>query len=510
MNFELKNKMEAIISMLDGEIGKLKNQYNKLRGDYENHVEGVTAAQINEVAREAKRLVEEKKEVVADLNAYERAYSNKGNNYRNFVILENDLAKKYEVELIEDFEEVAEVEKDEAETQNRTVEEPKVVYVQKEEKKNHTVRDMIIGAIIAGTAIGVTSCAIKNDTFGPKKVTTQLEETEDEHKSFIERMLEGLYLTKDEQKEEPAVQAPTEAMEDGDVEYGVVDDAITQRYGHLTDASDEAQVRARAEAIYKNHVDLPNVPAAAKAEMSIETIENMIRVSNGELAIIDGKPYYEEDIMDVLANDFATYYNMTSFKQFGTDLQYAPVSVFFEEDTLAYESAKMHDEYAARIYADIRAGQVEQFRQDSVSWGEFLRDTFVYNDATGYVPSIWQMDTPSMFPVASAIISVYGPSIQEYALGVDLARRDNTMYDDTFGICVPFCYNEHNELTYVPLSKLLYDINYTPMNSLARSAGMYEQWASEHTPITVNLWVNSNDFMTDKYEREVGFGRTLK
>ena len=528
MNLELNNKMEAVIKMLDKEIGKLRSQYNKLYEDYNSHVEGVTVAQINEKAREAKKVLAEKAEVVKDLEMYEAAAKDKKVNYRNFVILENDLAKKYDVELIDEIEEV------ENATQTKVVDGEKVTQVvQVKEKKNHTLRDMIIGGAIVGIAIGAVSCARNNKVVPSKEVTAQVEEENVEHKNIVDRLFD-LYYGKDKEEEQtrqpeetqeteqtvqpteqpaeqPATVVPAEPMETGDVAYGVVDDEVTRVYGHLTDASDEAQVMARAQAIYANHVDLPNVPAAAKAELNIETIANMIRVSNGELAIIDGRPYYEEDIMDVIANDFATYYNITSFVQFGTNLQFAPVAVFFEEDTLAYESAKMQDAYAKRIYDDIRGNQIEQFREDSVAWGEFIRDTFVYNDFTGEVPSIWQMDTASMFPLTSAIISLYAPTIQEYSMGIDLARRDNSnIFGDTFGICVPFCYNEHNELTYIPLSKLIYDINYTPMNDLARSAGMYDQWASEHTPITVALWINSNDFMTDKYEREVGFGRSLK
>ena len=523
MNLELKNKLEAIIEGYDKKIGELRNQYKNLYEGYKRHE--VAVSEVNEVARAAKELVIEKEKVERDLAMYRDAAKDKRVNYRNFIIIENDLAKEYNVELVDEFEEV------QTATQTKVVEGDNVtpvVKVEQEQKKNHTLRDMVIGGALVGIAVGAISCARNNKNVPAKETTAQVEEEvqqeyqDYDHDSFVGKMLDLYYGRNNAEEaakqheregyaEQPAVTVPTEPMATGDVQYGVVDDEITRVYGHLTDASDEAQVMARAQAIYDNHVALPNVPAAARAELSVETIANMIRVSNGELAIIDGRPYYEEDIMDVIANDFATYYNITSFVQFGTNLQFAPVSVFFEEDTIAYESAKMHDEYASRIYSDIRGQQVEQFRQDAVAWGEFVRDTFVYTDFTGEVPSIWQMDTNAMFPLTSAIISLYAPTIQEYSMGVDLARRDgNNIFGDTFGICVPFCYNEHNELTNIPLSKLIYDINYTPMNDLARSAGMYDQWASEHTPITVALWINSNDFMTDKYEREVGFGRTLK
>ena len=508
MNKQLRDKIEATIKELDMEIGRKKSQYNNLVIDYNNHVEGVTAAKINELVRYAKELVAKKNQAVKDLKDYELAAAEKNTNYRHFIIVENDLASRYGVELIDDFV-VDNAEQVERATQTKVVEQP---VVQVQQPKNHTFRDIVIGALLVGAAVSIASCADHNNTFTRKETTSQVDEGEFEsaYDKFIEKVT-GIFTGHRAPSDEPATPvAPAEEMQTGDVEYGVKDDEVTAVYGHLTDASDEAQVMARAQAIYKNHIDLPNVPAAMKAQLSVETIANMIRVSNGELAIIDGRPYYEMDIMDMIANDFASYYNATSFVQFGTNLQFAPVSVFFEEDTLAYESAKMHDQYAARIYEDIRGNQVEQFRQDSIAWGEFVRDTFIYNDFTGQVPSIWQMDTGSMFPLTSAIISLYGPTIQEYSQGVDLARRDgNNMFGDTFGICIPFCYNEHNELTEIPLSKLIYDINYTPMNDLARRAGMYEQWASEHTPITVNMWNNSNDYMTDKYEREVGFGRSL-
>ena len=515
MNLELKNEMEAIINKYNKKIGELKSQYDQLNVDYKNHVEGVTASQINAIVREATEKRNARIEVEKDLAAYAKAAEDKKINYRNFILVENELAKKYGVELIDEFTAV------EDETKTKVVEKEVVTPVVKvEQPKNHTIRDMILGALVVGAVTGVVSCVAKDNNVSNKVTTAQVEDEsfgqrfENAYDSFIEKVT-GIFSGKKQDavpEGEVAEQIPAPTMETGDVQYSAeVNDEITAVYGHLTDASDEAQVMARAQAIYANHIDLPNVPAAMKAQLSLDTIANMIRMANGELSIEDGKPYYEMDLMDKLANDFASYYHATSFVQFGTNLQFAPVSVFFEEDTLAYASAKMHDQYVARIYQDIRNNAVEQFRQDSIAWGEFVRDTFVFNDFTGMTPSIWQMDTGSMFPVAAAIISVYAPSIEEYSLGVDLARRDgNNIYGDTFGICVPRCYNEHNELVEVPLSTLLYDINYTPMNSLAERAGRYEEWASTHAPITVNLWNNSNEYLTDKYEREVGFGRTLK
>ena len=87
MNKQLRDKIEATIKELDMEIGRKKSQYNNLVIDYNNHVEGVTAAKINELVRYAKELVAKKNQAVKDLKDYELAAAEKNTNYRHFIIV---------------------------------------------------------------------------------------------------------------------------------------------------------------------------------------------------------------------------------------------------------------------------------------------------------------------------------------------------------------------------------------------------------------------------------------
>ena len=82
------------------------------------------------------------------------------------------------------------------------------------------------------------------------------------------------------------------------------------------------------------------------------------------------------------------------------------------------------------------------------------------------------------------------------------------MYGDSYGICIPFCYNAQNELEYMPLSEMIYHINFTPMNVLAKRAGYAEEWAENGLPITVQAYEATQQYFDSKYELEAA--QTLK
>jgi hypothetical protein len=215
---------------------------------------------------------------------------------------------------------------------------------------------------------------------------------------------------------------------------------------------------------------------------------------------------------DEMANIMASYLNATSFVEYGNNLEFKPTCIFFENDSLAHHSAAENDALVAKIYEDIRLNDIENFEKDSVAWGEFVRDTFIYNDFTGERISIWAVDAEQQYPLTTAIISVYAPSIMEYSIGVDLATRNSAenMFGDTFGICIPFCYDANNELQYMPLSEMIYHINFTPMNALAQRAGFGEEWAENHVPMTVETYQNTRNYFDSKYNLEVGNSLKLK
>ena len=164
------------------------------------------------------------------------------------------------------------------------------------------------------------------------------------------------------------------------------------------------------------------------------------------------------------------------------------------------------------VYEDIKNNDVEQFQKDAVAWGEFVRDTVIYNDFTGETISLWSMENEQKYPLIKTLTSVYAPSIMEYSLGVDLANRDSstTQFGNTFGICIPFCYNSENELEYMPISEMIYHINETPINHLAERAGYGEEWAAVNESLMVQAGLSTMSYFDAKYAMEVGNSLTRK
>ena len=244
----------------------------------------------------------------------------------------------------------------------------------------------------------------------------------------------------------------------------------------------------------------------------MERIANFIRMANGEFALEDGQIDYNGSMFDEMGNLINSYHNSTSFVEFGTDLEFKPTCIFFENDSLAHHSAAQADVLVKAIYEDIKNNDVDKFQKDAMAWGEFVRDTVIYNDFTGETISLWSMENEQKYPLLKTLTSVYAPSIMEYSIGVDLARRDNStgQFGDTFGICIPFCYNAQNELEYMPLSEMIYHINETPMNYLAKRAGFGEEWAQNNESLMVMAGLTTKSYFDSKYELEVGNALKLK
>lgn len=267
----------------------------------------------------------------------------------------------------------------------------------------------------------------------------------------------------------------------------------------FTDPSDDKQVEARAKEIYDKYININNIPNAAKAQLTVEEIEDILRMSNGEFNLVNGEPSYNAEDIDKIANDINSIYNYTSFKQLGTDLVFVPSAIFFTDGSVAQYSAIEADKLLEKVYTDIRNNNNDAFVQDSISWGEYIRDTYIQNDSTGETISIWQVDSPTGYYLGQALTSPYGPSIMEYCGA------------NCLNICVPYCYETGSStITSVPLSQIIYDINNTPLNDLAVRAGRYEEWKDLNHPIMWELGNNADEFYTYKAETELGHAKTLK
>lgn len=489
MNLELVEKMTELLTARRARRTELAEEYKTAKGE-----------RARQIYDEVDQIVKGNNEIKASIKAVKTAY----NKYMNAETAEeknaacDELVDKQEVlyTLAEKYGVEIEMELPEEDLEEEPVEEVEENVT--EEKKNHTLKNIAMGAVLFGLGAGVTACTMSNaDKLGLQE-ESETQATTDEEETIETEVEETFKETEATEPTEPEIK-----IEDVDTEiYGMT--------SAFTDASDEEQVMQRATDIYNLYVNTENMPEAIKEQLSIDRIANFIRMANGEFALEDGSIEYNASIHDEMANLMATYCNSTSLQQLGTNLEFKPTCIFFENDSLAHHSAAQADELVKAVYEDIKANDVEKFTQDSVAWGEFVRDTFIYTDMSGERISIWSVDAEQQYPLTSAIISVYGPSILEYSMGVDLARSSQeNMFGDSYGICIPFCYNAENELEYMPLSEMIYHINFTPMNTLAKRAGYAEEWAEEYgMPMTVRAYNNTREYFDSKYELEAG--QTLK
>ena len=365
---------------------------------------------------------------------------------------------------------------------------------QTEKKKSNVLKYIGVGVMGIGIGAGVTACTM-SQLSQQTEAESQLDQDDEEEKLETE--------VEEEFKEETT---------EPEIKIEEVDEKVYGMTSAFTDASDEKQVMQRATDIYNTYINIDTMPEAMKSQLSVERIANFIRWANGEFTLEDGNPDYNESVHDEMANIMASYFNSTSFVEYGNELQFKPTCIFYENDSLAHHSAVENDKLLGKVYEDIRLNDIANFEKDAVAWGEFVRDTFIYNDFTGKTISLWAVDDAQKYALTTSIISAYGPSIMEYSLGVDLATRDSAenMFGDTFGICIPFCYNAQNQIEYIPLSEMIYHINCTPMNALAKRAGFENEWAENHVPMTVEAYQATRDYFESKYSLETGNSLKLK
>lgn len=484
MNLELIEKMTELLMSRRARKNELAIQYKTAKGEEAKKIYNEVAEIVNGNNEINSAIKNYKKAEVNFMNASNEEEQLKASS--DLLLAEEtltELAKKYGVELTA---ELPEEKKEEVEEKPENIAE-EVKENRTEKKKNNTLKYIGVGAMGVALGAGITACAMNQGTslLGLEQETDKDDENLDE------------------------TTAPTEEQEIK------IEDVDTELYGMtsaFTDASDEKQVMQRATDIYNLYVNTENMPEAIKQQLSVERIANFIRMANGEFALEDGQIDYNGSMFDEMGNLINSYHNSTSFVEFGTDLEFKPTCIFFENDSLAHHSAAQADVLVKAIYEDIRNNDVEKFQKDAMAWGEFVRDTVIYNDFTGETISLWSMENEQKYPLLKTLTSVYAPSIMEYSIGVDLARRDNStgQFGDTFGICIPFCYNAQNELEYMPLSEMIYHINETPMNYLAKRAGFGEEWAENNESLMVMAGLTTKSYFDSKYELEVGNSLKLK
>lgn len=447
MNNELLKEMNK---RLADEYYRIADLDDKLRKEYKiAQIKEKSVKELNEIAENIKQLESKYREIKADIDLYKKVSASEDKTAISAV--EDRLMKKYGVRSVE-LEAAPE-------------------RIRETESKTESDNSSKKVAIIAGVSAAVLSST-----------------------------LSGLVLSSC--NKEKVQETDKDAVKDNTA----TNDKKEETKKTFIDASNDKQVEKQAQLIYDSYVNLSDVPEAFKSTMTIEKIVDVLRMSNGQFKMVDGNVSYNAEDIDLIANYINEYANSTSYKQYGTSLKFKPMAVFFEQDTDAYEIVSKGDELMSKVYEDIRTGNVEKFKEDSVNWGIFVKDTLEKTSLDGNVKSIWTLPASQQFYVAQALTSQYGCSIMEYGIALDLADAQG----NTHSICIPYCYNESGSIVYKPLSELIYDINNTPMNDLAARAGHLKEWQDKNESIMWELGNNAEEYYNSKYELEVGYSKKLK
>lgn len=447
MNNELLKEMNK---RLADEYYRIVDLDDKLRKEYKiAQIKEKSVKELNEIAENIKQLESKYREIKADIDLYKKVSASEDKTAISAV--EDRLMKKYGVRSVE-LEAAPE-------------------RIRETESKTESDNSSKKVAIIAGVSAAVLSST-----------------------------LSGLVLSSC--NKEKVQETDKDAVKDNTA----TNDKKEETKKTFIDASNDKQVEKQAQLIYDSYVNLSDVPEAFKSTMTVEKITDVLRMSNGQFKMVDGNVSYNAEDIDLIANYINEYANSTSYKQYGTNLKFKPMAVFFEQDTDAYEIVSKGDELMSKVYEDIRTGNVDKFKEDSVNWGIFVKDTLEKTSLDGNVKSIWTLPASQQFYVAQALTSQYGCSIMEYGIALDLADAQG----NTHSICIPYCYNESGSIVYKPLSELIYDINNTPMNDLAARAGHLKEWQDKNESIMWELGNNAEEYYNSKYELEVGYSKKLK
>lgn len=445
MNNDLLKVMK---SKLADEYSSIIDLDNKLRNDYsEAKANGASVKELNSIAYDINSLEATYRAIKADIDLYLGSTSS---------LVEDELMEKYNVSKA-DLNSVGAV-------PERTRE--------KESKSSKTA------AIVAGCVAGVEAL-----------------------------ILGGLAISSCNQSQSVYnVQTSDKEVSSNNVNDDTTKSDSSELEKTFVDASNDEQLKKQAQLIYDNYVNTSDAPEAFKSTMTVDVISDVLRMSNGHFKLLDGNVSYNAEDIDLIANYINEYANSTSYKQYGQNLHFKPMAVFFEQDTDAYEIVNKGDELMSKVYEDIRTGNVEKFKEDSVNWGIFVKDTLEKTSLDGNTRSIWTLPSSQQFYVAQALTSQYGCSIMEYGISLGLADANG----NTHSICIPYCYNETGSVVYKPLSELIYDINNTPMNDLAARAGHLKEWQDKNESIMWELGNNAEEYYNSKYELEVGYSKKLK
>lgn len=267
---------------------------------------------------------------------------------------------------------------------------------------------------------------------------------------------------------------------------------IDGSYGTFTDATDDEQVKARANYIYEHSFKdvinkIGNENNEYKIEITPESIANVIRVYNDELPIENGYKVYDDSVINyyiTLANKM--YATLMSDERLGY-IGCAPMAALFEDNSQAQYLAEVFDEDYKNIAAARNSDNYEESVKALKELGYDLRDrVLLFAGLNG------EMTPMTVREHANGSYTTAMGRFAAYVIEWNLSNKK--------AVCIPVCtdYETGKEQEW-PIVKIYETIETGEYNNVvARMTGS----GIEEDPIGKTLYEEHDEILRNKYELE--------
>lgn len=290
-----------------------------------------------------------------------------------------------------------------------------------------------------------------------------------------------------------------------DTDTDLTEEELTGKYGQFKDATNDEQVKARAQYIYDNYYSnwVNELTPEQQKNITPEKIANIIRVMNGELPLDeDGNRYYDVNVVDETVNSFVNITaNLPSSSTLDSktneeigQIKDIPMHMFAVDGSETSEFIKPYDEDFTNIIDGRNHHNGEKTVNAIKSLGEKMWREFVmvgrnYQNDDG---TLTNYRNPYDLPAAQRALAWIGAT-QRYG-AIALPYNLNGMQ----AVCIDVCVNYNTkELNAIPVNEI-YEGYHSGLYSsiIARLAGLPEK----HDPDTIGFVQDLNDQLEFKYK----------
>lgn len=290
-----------------------------------------------------------------------------------------------------------------------------------------------------------------------------------------------------------------------DTDTDLTEEELTGKYGQFKDATNDEQVKARAQYIYDNYYSnwVNELTPEQQKNITPEKIANIIRVMNGELPLDeDGNRYYDVNVVDETVNSFVNITaNLPSSSTLDSktneeigQIKDIPMHMFAVDGSETSEFIKPYDEDFTNIIDGRNHHNGEKTVNAIKSLGEKMWREFVmvgrnYQNDDG---TLTNYRNPYDLPAQQRALAWIGAT-QRYG-AIALPYNLNGMQ----AVCIDVCVNYNTkELNAIPVNEIYEGYHSGLYNSIiARLAGLPEK----HDPDTIGFVQDLNDQLEFKYK----------